>query len=93
MKPEEAKNMSTARRIEEKLSAAFAPGVLTIRDDSDKHKGHGGWREGGETHFHVTIRADAFKGKNRVQVHREIYKVLEEELAEQVHALALDASA
>jgi BolA protein len=76
-------------RIETKLRAALAPVALEVRDDSQQHRGHGGWREGGETHFYVTLVAEAFEGLSRVQRHRLVNELLAEELAGRVHALSL----
>ena len=76
-------------RIETKLREALAPVHLEVRDDSEQHRGHGGWREGGETHFHVTLVTPAFQGLSRVQRHRLVNQLLAEELAGQVHALSL----
>lgn len=81
--------MSVASTIEDKLRAAFAPDFLEVVDDSEAHRGHSGFREGGETHFNVAIRAAAFDGMNRVARQRAVNKVLAEELAGPVHALAL----
>lgn len=81
--------MGMAERIERKLSEALSPSRLSIQDDSEKHKGHGGYREGGETHFRVEIVAEAFAGQGRVQRQRRVYEILAEELAERVHALQL----
>lgn len=81
--------MTMAERIERKLTAALSPARLSIADDSEKHKGHGGYREGGETHFRVEIVAAAFDGQSRVQRQRRVYEILAEELAERVHALQL----
>lgn len=81
--------MSMADTIERKLTAALAPQHVEVRDDSHKHAGHAGWREGGETHFHVTVVAEAFNGENRVARQRKVYNVLAEELADSVHALQL----
>ena len=81
--------MSMAETIERKLTAALAPQRLEVRDDSHKHAGHAGWREGGETHFHVTVVTEAFTGENRVVRQRKVYQVLAEELADSVHALQL----
>ena len=81
--------MSMAETIERKLTAALAPQRLEVRDDSHKHAGHAGWREGGETHFHVTVVAEAFNGENRVARQRKVYDALSEELADSVHALQL----
>ncbi len=81
--------MNIAERINKKLNEALTPVVLEVVDESAKHKGHGGWREGGETHFHVTVVSAAFEGKSRVDRQRMIYALLAEEMAERVHALAL----
>jgi BolA protein len=78
-----------AERIETKLQAAFAPLALEVRDDSQRHRGHAGWREGGETHFHVTLVSRAFEGLGRVERHRLVNSLLAEELAGRVHALSL----
>ena len=54
--------------------------------------GHAGWREGGGTHFEVTIKADAFAGKSRLQRHRMVNDILAEDLASSIHALELHLS-
>ena len=81
--------MAVADTIERKLTQALAPHRLRIVDDSEKHKGHAGYREGGETHFRVEIVAAAFAGQSRVQRQRRVYEILADELAERVHALQL----
>lgn len=81
--------MSVKDEIQARLTAAFAPEVLEIQDDSEKHRGHGGWREGGETHFAVTIRAAGLAGLSRVERHRAVHRALGD-LTERIHALALD---
>lgn len=83
--------MSFKTRIEEKLTAAFHPASLEVIDESADHAGHGGSREGGETHFRVRIAATAFTGKTRIETHRAINEALSAELAERVHALAIEA--
>lgn len=82
--------MTMADTIRTKLVAAFAPARLDVIDESHQHHGHSGWREGGETHFRVVIRADAFNGQSRVARQRAVNAALREELAGSVHALALD---
>ena len=61
--------------------------------ESHQHQGHGGWREGGETHFRVEIVSVAFAGKSRLERHRLVNGALAQELAESVHALAIAARA
>lgn len=75
--------------IRDKLTTAFAPIRLEIVDDSDRHHGHAGHREGGESHFNVVIEAAAFTGVNRVQRQRMINTALADELAGPVHALSV----
>jgi BolA family transcriptional regulator, general stress-responsive regulator len=84
---------SYARIMQDKLTAALSPTVLELADDSHQHQGHGGWREGGETHFSLYIVSQAFEGKSRVERQRMVYAVLAEELAGQVHALQIKALA
>jgi BolA protein len=81
--------VAVAETIEHKLTAALAPQRLKIVDDSEKHKGHAGYREGGETHFSVEVVSEAFAGQNRVARQRRVYEILAEELAAGVHALQL----
>jgi len=78
-----------ATAIEAKLRAALAPVRLEIVDDSSKHRGHAGWREGGETHFNVEIVWAAFDGQNRVTRQRLVYAALKAEFDAGLHALAL----
>ena len=81
--------MAVAEIIEQKLMEALAPQRLKVVDDSEKHKGHAGYREGGETHFRVEVVSDAFAGQSRVARQRRVYEILSAELAERVHALQL----
>ena len=85
--------MSVAEGITAKLTAAFAPERLEVVDESHKHEGHSGWREGGETHFHVTLVSKAFSGQSRLERQRGVYAALAEELAGPVHALQVTARA
>ncbi|PVB61445.1 BolA family protein [Labrenzia sp. 011] len=82
--------MNTKEIIVIKLTSAFSPSFLNVIDESEKHRGHGGWKEGGETHFRVQIAAAAFEGMNRLARHRAVNDVLAEELANGIHALALE---
>jgi BolA family transcriptional regulator, general stress-responsive regulator len=85
--------MTYKDRITTKLSDALQPTVLEVIDESEQHRGHGGHREGGETHFRVVVVSAAFAGKGRVERHRIVNGLLAAELAERVHALALSARA
>jgi BolA protein len=79
--------------IHKKLTSAFAPTRLEVVDDSSRHQGHAGHREGGESHFNVLIESAAFSGVARVARQRQVYAALAEELAGPVHALSVKAIA
>ncbi len=81
--------MTISSRIERKLNDALAPTRLVIADDSQRHQGHGGHHPDGESHFQLTVVSAAFEGKSLVARHRMIYALLNEELADRVHALGL----
>jgi BolA protein len=82
--------MSVRDQIAEKLSLKFAPSHLEVLDESENHRGHGGYREGGETHFRVRIASAAFSGMSRVAQHRAVMETLDAELKGGVHALAIE---
>ena len=82
--------LTVSQTIHDKLTVAFQPLSLEIIDESEQHRGHGGWREGGETHFRVVMVAAALDGLNRVAQQRAVYGALKEELAGGVHAMVLD---
>jgi len=85
--------MSVRDTIVAKLSAEFAPSHLEVIDESNKHRGHAGWREGGETHFRVRIVSSRLQGLSRVSQHRAVMDVLDAELKDRVHALAIEVRA
>jgi BolA protein len=83
------KMASVSASITEKLTTAFAPTRLEVVDDSARHAGHAGAREGGESHFNVLIESSAFAGAPRVTRQRMVYAALADLLAGPVHALSL----
>lgn len=85
--------MSLKELIEDRLTQALAPTELVVTDESEQHRGHGGWREGGETHFRVHVVSPHFAGKSRVAMHREVNALLDEAFARGLHALAIEARA
>ncbi|HRM76398.1 MAG TPA: BolA family protein, partial [Paracoccus sp. (in: a-proteobacteria)] len=64
-----------ADEMREKLTE-LAPLQLEIIDESESHRGHGGWREGGETHFRIRMTSPRFDGLNRVARHRLVHQTL-----------------
>ena len=85
--------MRVSEAITRKLEAALEPDELVVIDESHLHAGHAGARPGGESHFRVTIVSASFAGLTRVARQRLVYRALAEEMASDIHALAIDARA
>ena len=79
--------MDMQRTIAEKLAAELAPAHLQVEDESHMHS----VPAGAQSHFKVTIVADAFAGEPLVARHRRVFAILSAELAGPVHALAVHA--
>lgn len=82
--------MNRVERIEAALRTAFAPQLLEVEDDSHRHAGHAGARDG-RGHFNVSIVSEAFAGKAPLARHRAVYAALGEMMQSDIHALAIKA--
>lgn len=76
-----------------RLNSALSPTRIEVIDDSEQHRGHGGYNPEGESHFSLRVESPAFAGKNRVERQRMIYAALGDLMDERVHALSIRASA
>ena len=77
--------MTVQARIEEKLQAGMTPVYLEVSNESGDHN----VPAGSETHFKVVLVSGAFQGARLVARHRQVNRLLADELAGPVHALAL----
>ena len=82
--------MGIADLMATRLTEAFAPTLLEIRDDSEKHRGHAGYQEGGESHWQIVISSAVFDGMNRLARHRAIHAAVGKDIIGLIHALAID---
>ncbi len=76
------------RRLE-----SLSPTKVELIDDSEKHRGHGGYNPAGESHFTLIIESAAFQGKSRVERQRLVHAALGDLVGERVHALSVRAKA
>nr|WP_220481025.1 BolA family protein [Lysobacter penaei] len=72
------------------LEAALAPRALEVEDDSARHAGHAGARDG-RGHFNVDIVSEAFAGLAPIARHRAVYAALGALMETDIHALAIRA--
>jgi BolA protein len=82
--------VTRAERIEAALAGAFAPRSLEVVDDSARHAGHAGARDG-RGHFNVDIVSEAFAGLSPIARHRAVYAALGEMMTTDIHALSIRA--
>ena len=76
-----------------RLNSSLQPSRIELIDDSEQHRGHGGYNPAGESHFTLRIESPEFAGKSRVERQRMIYAALGDLMRERVHALSIRASA
>ena len=76
-----------------RLNSALSPSRVELVDDSEQHRGHGGYNPAGESHFSLTIQSAAFAGKSRVERQRMVYSALGDLMDGRVHALSIRAGA
>ena len=84
--------MSLAPEIQRRLQV-LQPLELEVVDESERHRGHAGYREGGNTHWRVAIVSPRFAGASTVQRHRMVYQALGNLMNNPIHALAITARA
>ena len=77
--------MNVQQTIIEKLNSEFSPGHLQVINESHMHS----VPPNSETHFKVVLVSERFEGCRAVKRHQQVYAVLADELAGEVHALAL----
>ncbi|MEO6434091.1 MAG: BolA family protein [Sphingomicrobium sp.] len=82
-----------AAEMTHRLTAALQPTLIVLVDDSEKHRGHGGYNPAGESHFSLRIESASFAGMSRVQRQRAVFAALGELMDERVHALSIKAAA
>ena len=77
-----------ADEMRERL-AGLDPVRLEVIDESEDHRGHAGYQDGGQSHFRVRMTSGAFAGLSRIQQHRLVHQTLGD-VVPRIHALALE---
>jgi BolA protein len=74
--------------LRDKLEQGLSPSFLNIKDDSAKHAGHEGAKDGGG-HFTVEIASPLFQDHALIVCHRMIYDLVDEAIPHRIHALKI----
>jgi BolA protein len=77
------------KEIAKKLQENFNPDFLEVINNSHLHQGHAGDNGSGNTHFLVKISCKNFQKQTKLQIHRQINKILAEFFAKGLHALEI----
>jgi BolA family transcriptional regulator, general stress-responsive regulator len=77
-------------RIRAQLAQALPDAAIELIDDSHRHAGHAGARDG-RGHFRVRIVSGAFAGLRPLQRHQLVYRALDELMRTDIHALSITA--
>jgi BolA protein len=85
-------NADRAELIRNCLTSRFSITELLVKDQSHLHAGHEGAADG-RGHFELTVVAEDFVGKNRLDRHRMVYDALNKLIESDIHALRIKAYA
>lgn len=85
-----SENEQRMEAIRSRLQESLAPQTLEVIDESHKHVGHAGARDG-RGHFVVNVVADAFTDKSLIQRHRMVYEAMGSLMDTDIHALSINA--
>jgi BolA protein len=81
---------ATVELLRQRL-AALEPLAIEIVDDSHRHAGHAGAKDGG--HYNLRIVSAAFAGQGTMARHRMVYAAAGDLMRGQIHALSIAAFA
>ena len=82
-----------ATEMRRRLAESLSPDRIELVDESERHRGHGGFNPAGESHFSLMIESVAFAGKSRLERQRMVHRALGDLLDSRVHALSVRARA
>lgn len=81
-------NEARIKWMEQQLEQRLQPSCLVIHDDSHKHVGHEGAKNGAG-HFTIEIGSPFFNEKSLIECHRMIYDALNSAIPNEIHALKI----
>lgn len=84
-------NEARIAAIRDRIEQALAPADLEVIDESHKHIGHEGAKDG-RGHFLVKITSEKFQGLRPLQRHRLVYDAVGDLMQSDIHALSIETS-
>lgn len=82
--------MGRRERIISLLEKKFSDSFIEVSDDSHLHADHSPSAKSGGTHFTIKIVSEKFSNINRIERHRMVMSLLEEEFESGLHAASLN---
>ena len=74
--------------VEKKIRDNVEVNKIEIINNSSKHQGHKSFTKG-KFHLKIIIDSKYLKSLSKIEAHKEIMKILKEELKDKIHALEL----
>ena len=78
--------MNIIEKVKNKIEQELSGSIVKVYDQSAGHVGHGS----SGAHLEVEIVYEGFKKKSLIEQHQIIYKILQEEMKQEIHALKLN---
>jgi len=74
--------------IKKKIEDTLKVSKVEVIDNSSKHHGHKFFQKD-KLHLKIIIESEYLRSLNKVQAHKKVMKVLDQELKDKIHALEL----
>ena len=75
-------------KIKERISKKFNPEKILLIDNSNLHKKHK-FYDSKKFHLKLIIKSEKLKNMSKLESHRAIFSLLEEDIKEKIHALEI----
>ena len=81
--------ISFVKQLEEKIKKEFNPERIQLINNSHLHARHKSF-DSSKFHLKLIIKSVKLKKMNRVDSHKIIYSILQEEIKDKIHALEIE---
>tara|TARA_B100000686_G_C16757536_1_gene956524 strand:- start:1675 stop:1929 length:255 start_codon:yes stop_codon:yes gene_type:complete len=75
-------------KVKEKIKIRLNPEKILLVDNSNLHKKHKSF-DSGKFNLKLIIESKKLKNMNKIEAHKIIFSILEEELKSKIHALEI----
>ena len=81
--------MSFLEQVKEKIIKSINPKNIILIDNSSLHKKHKSF-DLNKVHLKIIIESEKLRKMNKIDAHKQIFSILEEEMKNKIHALEIE---